>query len=148
VAATAAADGTWRFVDRHGRVLFTATKLISGVPTVDGPVNPGAPGSSLPPASQLAYEAIARVPPALAGKVAGAAWNGDGSTSLTLSSGREVLLPPADRLGDAFVALATVLASPKTGTGIIDLRAPNAPAIQPAAPATTLAVPSLTQVTL
>jgi cell division protein FtsQ len=133
VAASQAADGTWRLVDRSGRVLAAMTSLTAGVPTVTGDAAPGDPGTDLPPQAVLAFEAIARVPASLSGTVVAAGWDARGAATLQLADGRTVLLPDGVRLGDAFVTLSALLPVAGDTPGVIDLRVPSAPVIRPVA---------------
>jgi len=131
VAASAAADGTWRLVDRTGRVLDRLAELKPGIPTVFGSAEPGEPGSALPPQARLAYEAIARVPSSLAGEVVSTAWDDSGAAAAVLANGQMALLPGPERLGDAFIALDALLAAGDVPAGLIDLRVPTNPVITP-----------------
>lgn len=133
VAASAAADGTWRLVDRTGRVLDRLAELKPGIPTVYGAREPGDPGTDLPPQARLAYEAIARVPSSLAGEVVSTVWDNSGAAAAVLADGQMALLPGPERLGDAFVALDALLAAGEVPNGLIDLRVPTNPVITPVA---------------
>ncbi|MGD9792176.1 MAG: cell division protein FtsQ/DivIB, partial [Acidimicrobiia bacterium] len=136
VAASAAADGTWRLVDRTGRVLARLTELKPGIPTVAGAIEPGDPGTELPAQARLAYEAIARVPSSLAGEVVSTMWDNTGAAAAVLANGQMALLPGPERLGDAFVALDALLAAGDVPAGLIDLRVPTNPVITPIAEGT------------
>ncbi|MGE0308764.1 MAG: cell division protein FtsQ/DivIB [Acidimicrobiia bacterium] len=136
VAASAAADGTWRLVDRTGRVLDRLTELKPGIPTVAGAIEPGDPGTELPAQARLAYEAIARVPSSLAGEVVSTMWDNTGAAAAVLANGQMALLPGPERLGDAFVALDALLAAGDVPAGLIDLRVPTNPVITPIAEGT------------
>ncbi len=147
VAAVAAADGTWRLVDRTGRVLARLDELVAGVPTVLGAEPPGEPGSQLPPAARLALEAIARVPRPLAGVVLAAEWDASGQVTLELNDNRSVLMPDAGRLGDAYLSLSALLNSgAELASGVIDLRVPSSPVLRPPGAASIDAAVSLTPV--
>jgi cell division protein FtsQ len=139
VAVALGDDGVARLVDRRGRVLDRVTDAPALV-RVSGPVAAGSPGDELPPAARLALEVAARLPPSLANNVSGVSWASSGAAGLSLvNDNRQVLLGDAAHLGDALVALISMLERPDLPAGMIDLRVPSSPVIRPNA--TTLGEP-------
>jgi cell division protein FtsQ len=124
------ADGTTALIDPTGRTIAAADAPPPGLLVLTGPVPAGPPGASLPPAAHTALEAVAALPPALAGTIVAARWADDGRAELLLTDDRSALVGAAAPIADQHLALATLLASGDVPAGATaDVRVPRAPVV-------------------
>jgi len=125
----------WSLLDGHGRTLQVEPAQQPGlvvyiVHTPSSGIPPAPVGHSLPPSAGPGLEVCRTLPPAFVGQVASVTVAADGSISLALDSGINVLFgTDADRTAK-YTAIATILAhGTLDATSTIDVTVPESPTV-------------------
>lgn len=128
-AVTRQDGAAWVLVDRTGRVLAPAVVPPPDLVVVDGFPAAGAPGTSVAPPARDLLEVAARLPPALAPRVATVTLGANG-VELRLKPQGVVLLGDATGVADKLRAALTVLAAVDGRTvSTLDVRIPSTPVL-------------------
>ncbi|MFN0090653.1 MAG: cell division protein FtsQ/DivIB [Acidimicrobiales bacterium] len=110
VAQIAAAEGGWLLADGDGRLLDRAPQPDPALVTVEGVVVGGEPGVGLDDRSAQALRLVAKIPPALRGRVATVRYEGDKGLELTLVPSGVIRLGDLQGVDEKLRASAAVLA--------------------------------------
>jgi cell division protein FtsQ len=125
----------WSLLDGHGRTLQVQPGRLPGlvvyiVHTPSAGIPPAPVGHSLPPSAGPGLEVCRTLPPAFVGQVGSVTVAADGSISLALDSGINVLFgTDADRIAK-YTDIATILAhGTLDATSTIDVTVPESPTV-------------------
>jgi cell division protein FtsQ len=132
---TMAATGGWATLDGHGRTLaVTPARPVLPVLVVHdaagAPVPPAAVGGTVAAPAEPGLAVARTLPPAFAGQVESVTVATDGTVSLALSSGLEVLLGTTSDLTAKYEDVAAIIAhAPLRGAKTIDVTVPQSPTV-------------------
>ncbi len=135
VVTMAGPASSWSTLDGHGRTLaLTPGRPVLPVLVVHGPTDapvPPAPiGATVAPAADPGLAVARTLPPAFAGQVESVTVASDGTVSLALSSGLQVLLGTVTDLPAKYEDVAAILAhAPLQGARTIDVTVPQSPTV-------------------
>jgi cell division protein FtsQ len=131
-----AGPGTaWSLLDGHGRTLQVEPGRLAGlvvyiVHTPRAGIPPGPVGHSLPPSAGPGLEVCRTLPPAFVGQVVSVTVAADGSISMALDSGINVLFGTDAERTAKYTDIATILAhGTLDATSTIDVTVPESPTV-------------------
>jgi cell division protein FtsQ len=135
VVQMAGPDTAWSLLDGHGRTLQVEPGRLPGlvvyiVHTATAGIPPAPVGQSLPPSAGPGLEVCRTLPPAFVGQVVSVTVAADGSISMALDSGINVLFgTDANRIAK-YTDIATILAhGTLDATSTIDVTVPESPTV-------------------